>query len=313
MKKLTDIKAYHNDANNCIDDSIVSICNLYNKESVYMYMNALKFHYNRKKKLVGDRIWIKNEVDYDIIEKYCGIQIITYKSEGFESMLKKIACELENGNTCMIHIRCKDFIWDNFYQKKNVPSTFIHKALVVKIDKNYLLCTDGFYGKTNEKLSIENYKKAYVNEIDIFKVKENENTFDYQKELKNTIIHQKELPEKIRSFAKDIKEKSVIQEEIFMDSDKYIYSPLSDNLRIIYRCRKKFKILLEKFYEVTGNKIYKNCIDKIDDSIKKWDYIMILLTKMNITKKDNEMKSVYNYLLEIAKLEEDVIEEICSI
>ena len=127
------------------------------------------------------------------------------------------------------------------------------------------------------------------------------------------MIHQKELPEKIKSFAEDIKGKLLIQEEIFLDSNRYIYSPLSDNLRVIYRCRKKFRILLEKFYEITGDKIYKNCIDKIDDSLKKWEYIMILLTKMNITKKDNEMKSVYNYLLEIAKIEGDVIEEICNI
>jgi len=298
MLNLQELEVFHEEANNCIDDSVASICKQQSMEYIYSFIESWKFTFNDKLHKIGEKIDIIDENTQEPVEKYCGIIMKDEVFENFDDMIEFVENELKLSHPCMLHVFCKLFPWDGFFGLEGVPNTFVHKALIVGIDKerDEILCTDGYYNKFNEPLSIDEYKKSAKLMITKFEVIDNFDNKDKEKEMflefQEYLRSNKDMFNRMKSFVDRFDNFEDIEKEILDEGEYFNFSPLNDNLRKVVRVRKKTKNLLLFFKNKNINEQLGVIINIFDDIIKSWETIILTLMKMSVDKKFSRLENV---------------------
>lgn len=298
MLNLHNLEPFHEEANNCIDDSVASICKQQGIEYIYSFIESWKFSFNDDVSKIGEKIDIIDENSQEVIEKYCGLIMIDKEFKNFDDMIKYAEEEIELSHPCMLHAFCKFFPWDGFFGLDGVPGNFVHKALLVGVDKkqDVVLCTDGYYNKFNEPLSISDYKNSAKLMLTTFQVLNNFDNKNKEKEMflifQDYLESNKDMFQRMESFENAFNNFTDIEKEIIGEGKYFNLSPLNDSLRKVVRVRKKTKNLLSFFYNKTKIEQFQKPINNFENIIKSWETIILSLMKMSVDKKFNKLKDI---------------------
>lgn len=316
MINLLTLPFFHDEINTCIDDNIAGLCMNQNLEYLFSFIREWKFAFDKNLEKVSDMIYINNELEKDVIEKYCGMILEDIKFNSFDELMRHATLKINNNQPSMLHVYRRSFPWDKYYLRNGVPDSFIHKALIIGIEKDRILFTDSFCDKINEYLDksiCENSSNGLLTTIefidDFSNLNDEEMFYIFQEYLKT----QENMFEDIRNFAKEVNNNKEIELEFEPYGDMFEFSPLYNSLNKILRLRKKTKKLLTYFYNKSLNNDIKETINLFNEIVKKWDIVNSLFTKSAINIKYFSRETISKIIDEVASIEEEAYKKVISI
>lgn len=312
-EELLNLPHIHKEINTCTDDNLNMICEKLNRIYELSYIHLWDFYFDNNQKELSQKIYIKKEIDDNILEKYCGIIINEQHLKNFEEVLEETKKETLKNNPIMLHMYRKLFPWDINYMQEKVPDYFIHKAMAIDINEKEILFTDGYCNKFNEYLSIDICKKSCNNKITKIQIKEKIDVniiqvFEDFKQRRNTSMF--ENLEKFSSFLININE---IEELKKYKKELYKYSPMFNSINKITRSRKK----TQKLIQMLGNELKNGKLTilskEFDKSISYWEYINLQFARYAIDFNKKTLDKISRYINEIIKIEKDLYNKLKEI
>lgn len=317
---ISNIKAVHDDAYNCIEDSVIAIVAWKNLNYELMFSEYWGFDFkptsNQAIANLGDRIDTCTGNILDITVKYTGIKYNLVQFTSIETDLPLIEKELLQNRPIYIYVDSFWVPWSQSYQSNHVN----HVCLVTGIDDNNLYLTDPYYLLTHQPLSIEECGKLIKSYA----------TFDFQ--ANNTPnLHWKEIIKKtivklntcnyypnsfcaMRAFAEYINNITDINKEIPGLRDDIWHTEFWYRLDAIRRGRRKYIKLLNSLSEKYNEANLMTASKLMEHIATSWSVIMSLFYKMSfmedpsiylkrisskINKVSVEEEELCNYLIKV--------------
>lgn len=305
-KDLLELPRFHKAINTCMDDNLDMICEKLNRVYALSFYKLWRFDFNGEEEF-SQKIYLKDEINQEDLEKYCGIKIQHIQYENFDDVMATTIEELKNNNPIVLHMYRKKFPWDVNYKKENVPDFFVHKAMAIDINGKDILFTDGYCNKFNEYLSIETCKNSATNKITKVKVKEEFN-IDINSYFKEYIgqLESSKMFENLKRFSEYLRQTKEIEELTQINDETYQYSHMNNSITKLTRSRMKTKELIKCLGEILKNEELQNLSKEFDKSIMYWEYINQLFLKYTIDSKLEELSKIANYIDKIIDIEKNI-------
>jgi len=302
---LLNIQPLHIDGLNCKEDVFFTVAGFFKKEYQLAFSEAFNFQYHQPEDgqpaSMGPRIATGNMNTRSLLEKYCGVDVLTFKAESAEEIVEIIREQQKLGNPTAFSINTYWCPWSSNYQVQS----FGHTCLAVDIDReNKITCLDPVAGLELFYLPYSEYKNGFAF-YSTFRLREQQEKLNYKNIFTDSVnkISSFNMFENMEGFLADFNTRFNFEEEfknarpdiwgslfyrnlVYVAGSRYLYSqfvshinkelqtPRLDKLEkdLLYVCS-KWKVaiswLLKGFYTSFSQGVYDRAQKTLGDILKE--------------------------------------------
>lgn len=268
----------------CFDDCVASMANYYGCDYQMMFNGGIKI-FRWEREYFAERYEIRLMDLVANLKKFHGLELIELKNLEQEEYHKLIVNNFEKGKPMIVHFDTFWCPWDPMYQ--NVSSVVGHYFIISKINNDNILCSDPYFGKELEPLSLELFYKGIrsvylieYNEINTVGIMRGAVIDTCREILSNNIITQ------LYDLIEDIS----IEENLFngLSEDKELWSaPLIVLLMLINQFLCVTSLEVEYVAEKVRSDFLKGKAELLWDMAIQWKQVRKLIVKLYFIRKND--------------------------
>lgn len=309
------INPIHYKGNNCIEDQFSSLAHWLGRDYLLAFKDCWNFEFNYKAAqaanvILGDKI--SGGYNYDKLLRSCGLEIILEKVKNVQAELELIKRELNKGLPVVHLISAHNCPWDVRFNTPGGDHREYHALLIVDIINNKTLkCTDGWYAKKSENLSMPYFIKGFTSYCYTFNILNySANEINIKTALLNAANIIKLQISSLRRFAVQIDKSLDIRLETASVNGDIANSSLFKGLTHILDGRIKFSVFLERF---ENNSFVEKFSKEFYKCIIRWETIRGMFVKASFLDDISKLKSnIALKIEEVADYEESLADYIIN-
>ncbi|WP_051569069.1 non-ribosomal peptide synthase/polyketide synthase [Alkaliphilus transvaalensis] len=278
-----------------------------------MFLDDWEFDYSKSWEMLSEKLQYTQEKKYSLLEKYHNIKFNVKvledadKDEAFDYIKESV---LQNRPVGII----MDYFWTPWHPSYYKKQSTLHYLLVIGVDEatDEIICIDPQLAINGERLDRSHFSKGAIESNDFYLVDENNQIHlkDILDEIYTNLFENKEkgnMFQEIRRFADSFLNDFDYEGQLELYRDDPSISPCLKEVFQIGNSRANYGMALKYISEKYNYNKFNSTIEGLNLSYTKWRAIFGILMKAFYTGKVKESKNkVFNRLLEIANLEEEL-------
>jgi len=305
---LIDITPVHKDKN-CHLDQLITVSNWLNLDYELMFADSWGFLYQPpdllNPKILGERINAQETIRQleNCLYQYSGIGIELQEGKSSEEALKSFQYELSRGRPSLLVLDSFFCPWDELFNMGHIN----HTCIVVGFDSinSNLICTDGYYNKKNEILSLNNFMQAYkwVCKF-IFDIPDPDKSY-WGNIINNccTRLNENFCFQQMNDFSYELENYYDILQEM-KGFEKLWSVPMLLNFDYISRGRFRYSVSLQHTINKYAQQKYLPLVAELEQAGSKWSTVRSVLLKEYMTSRGKPIK--YSILSNLASKVRDI-------
>lgn len=319
MKSLENLKVNTYDDRNCYECQLSTIGNWWNDIDIDInlcLLGAWNFSFQGTG-TIGERIQIKNNQP-EYLKKFFGIEVYKKALIGMEEKYAFIEQELKEGRPVLIRLLSKYIPWDpNLWGNESAFHIVIAKGM--NKEEKYLLVSDSYYGKDNQKISFTDFELGAKDKMTGFYFSVPETKIaekrweDILKESLKPISEGEETGfTQMRELGKAFRNIQEVKEELLAEK-AYVGSVLYMKILGIINSKKQYAIFLRCLSRISKMDILFDIAGKMEIASEMWHKIQLMLVKLSMKKNFDEIAEVADHIEKVIDNEENIYKQLLQL
>lgn len=291
---------------NCLEMALTLICELFNEDSIGLYINSWSFYYVKGKNIGNCIKTYNSRLQVERLTRYLKFDIQLYEGTNKISIVKKNVAE---GLPVLITMDVFNCPWHKGYHKINI----LHACIIIDVNESGVVCIDPYLTNEKKQLCFQEFNQA----IDLYtfnktnKVKRTLDLDCFICEIKNNDYISPKAFVMMNQFANDIKHLKDVK--CLMDNQNDIYlSSYFRKLKFIADDRYKMAYLFKYLSTECKDAFKENFVDPFMWCYISWQKVINLSMKAFFQNKDiaSYMYRISNQIKQISAVESKLYNKI---